>query len=132
LLNMSRSRVVTAAAVLLLGACTRAPVGDGVTSRADNNAPVQARPAAEAPVASTRLLPPADALDDGVITARIRVRLLADPAMGGADVSVNTDHGIVSLTGTVSSREQAAIALEHAQSQDGVMRVDDHLAVALQ
>jgi osmotically-inducible protein OsmY len=44
---------------------------------------------------------------------------------------VNTSQGVVSLTGVVASREQAAIASAHAQAQDGVMRVDDHLAVDL-
>jgi hyperosmotically inducible protein len=70
-------------------------------------------------------------MDDGVISARIRAALLLDPAMGGADVSVNTDHGVVNLTGVVASREQAAIASAHAQAEDGVTRVDDHLTVDL-
>jgi osmotically-inducible protein OsmY len=47
--------------------------------------------------------------------------------MSGADVSVNTDHGVVTLTGNVKSQEQTAIASAHAQRQDGVMRVDNHL-----
>lgn len=37
--------------------------------------------------------------------------------------------GVVSLTGVVQSREQAAVASSHAQSEDGVMRIDNHLAV---
>jgi hyperosmotically inducible periplasmic protein len=53
---------------------------------------------------------------------------LADSAMAGADVSVNTDAGVVTLTGTVKSQEQAAIASAHAQHYDGVMRVDNHLS----
>jgi osmotically-inducible protein OsmY len=57
--------------------------------------------------------------------------MLLDPALSGADISVNTSQGVVSLTGVVASREQAAIASAHAQAQDGVMRVDDHLAVDL-
>jgi len=56
---------------------------------------------------------------------------MTDPAMGGADVSVNTDRGVVSLTGVVASQEQAAVASAHAQREDGVMRVDNHLAVNL-
>ena len=128
---MPRTGLATIAAAMLVGACTRAPVSDAVSSRADASPSKPSPVAATTVSAATRLLPPADALDDGVITARIRARLLVDPGMSGSDVSVNTDHGIVSLTGTVSSREQAAIALAHAQEQDGVMRVDDHLAVDL-
>lgn len=69
----------------------------------------------------------ADALSDTVIGGRIKAAILTDPGMQGADVSVNTDHGVVTLTGTVKSQEQTAIASAHAQRQDGVMRVDNHL-----
>ena len=86
----------------------------------------QPRPAPPAPAAS------ADALNDTVITGRIKSALRTDPGMAGADVSVNTDGGVVSLAGTVKSHEQTGIASAHAQSQDGVVRVDNHLAMNLQ
>jgi len=57
--------------------------------------------------------------------------MLLDPALSGADISVNTSRGVVSLTGVVASREQAVIASAHAQAQDGVTRVDDHMTVDL-
>lgn len=72
-----------------------------------------------------------DALSDSVITARIKAAILSDPGMTGTDVSVNTDRGVVNLTGAIKSQEQAAIASAHAQRQDGVMRVDNQLAVNL-
>ena len=71
----------------------------------------------------------ADAISDTVISGRIKAELLTDPGMTGADVSVNTDHGVVTLTGSVKSQEQTAIASAHAQRQDGVMRVDNHLSM---
>ena len=70
-----------------------------------------------------------DALSDTVIAGKIKAAILGDPGMSGADVSVNTDHGVVTLTGSVKSQEQAAIASAHAQRQDGVMRVDNHLSL---
>ena len=88
--------------------------------------------AAEAPVAQVPPVAPADALSDTVITGRIKTAILTDPAMAGSDVSVNTDHGVVSLVGSVKSHEQTGIASAHAQRQDGVMRVDSHLAMAPQ
>jgi osmotically-inducible protein OsmY len=78
----------------------------------------------------SRLLPSADALADPVITAKIRAGMLADPQLRGADISVNTNQGVVNLTGSVVSQEQAAVASSYAQREDGVMRVDNHLAVA--
>ena len=72
-------------------------------------------------------MPAPEALTDGAITGRIRSALVGDPAMSGADISVNTDHGVVVLSGTVKSHEQTGIASAHAQRQDGVLRVDNHL-----
>ncbi len=66
-----------------------------------------------------------------MISGKIRAGILTDPAMTGADISVNTTHGVVELTGVVASQEQVAIASAHAQRQDGVMRVDNHLALPL-
>jgi len=90
-----------------------------------------APPASASQPAPANVLPPAEALTDPAITGKIRASLMTDPAMGGADVSVNTDRGVVSLTGVVASQEQAAVASAHAQREDGVMRVDNHLAVNL-
>ena len=70
-----------------------------------------------------------EAISDAVITGKVKAGILGDAAMSGADVSVNTDHGVVTLTGSVKSQEQTAIASAHAQSQDGVMRVDNHLTM---
>ena len=82
-------------------------------------------PAASSPAPS---VPAPDALTDTVITTRIKAAILTDAALTGADISVNTDHGVVSLTGTVKSHEQTGIASAHAQREDGVMRVDNHLS----
>lgn len=68
---------------------------------------------------------------DDAITRRVAAAILADPRLAGAQVSVDTIHGVVSLTGYVRTREQAAAAEEHAQAPDGVMRVDDDLSVTL-
>ena len=74
----------------------------------------------------------ADAISDTVISGKIKAAILTDPGMTGADVSVNTDHGVVTLTGSVKSQEQTAIASAHASRQDGVMRVDNHLSLTPQ
>ena len=73
-----------------------------------------------------------DALSDSVITARVKAGILSDPGLSGTDISVNTDRGVVTLTGRIKAREQAAIASAHAQEEDGVMRVDNELSVETQ
>jgi hypothetical protein len=74
-------------------------------------------------------IPPPEALTDTMITGRINTALLSDPGMAGADVSVQTNKGVVTLVGTVKSHEQTGIASAHAQRQDGVVRVDSDLAL---
>ena len=116
-----------------LAACTRAPSYENVSmsARTGTRAAAAAKPADTSTQQASPLLPPPEALSDSVITAKVKASLLADPAMGGADVSVDTVQGVVNLTGLVASQEQAAIASAHAQRQDGVMRVDTHLATDL-
>ena len=75
---------------------------------------------------------PGDPLADSVITGQVKSAIQADPHMNGADVSVNTDRGVVALAGTVRTPEQLAVASAYAQRQDGVMRVDNHLTIERQ
>ncbi len=125
-----------------LGACDR-PSGRAVASPSETHArnsgaaPRQAnelpRDAAAAarspsPATSSQLLS-GDAISDTLITGKIKAAILTDPGMAGADVSVNTDHGVVVLAGGVKSYEQAGVASAHAQRQDGVMRVDNQLTL---
>jgi hyperosmotically inducible protein len=117
-----------------LAGCVRQDSPDlrSIAPRAAPAAPVAAAPQANAPTPAdtgSRLLPPPEALTDAVITAKVKANILADPALRGADISVNTTQGVVNLTGLVASQEQTAVASAHAQRQDGVMRVDNHLAV---
>ena len=132
-----------AAAALALAACE--PRGEQASARV---APSRAAPSSvatappapqpEPPQTAAAPSPPAssiaqkNALGDTVITARTKAAILSDPGMTGSDVSVNTDRGVVSLTGTIKSQEQSAIASAYAQRQDGVLRVDNHLAANLQ
>lgn len=124
----------------LLAAC--GPVGGdvpaaprGTLDRGEAGAPArppvvaEAAPATQAEAPRTQM-PAPEAITDSAITNRITVALQNDPAMKGADVSINTDKGVVVLSGTVKSHEQTGVASAHAQRQDGVMRVDNHLRPA--
>jgi hyperosmotically inducible protein len=135
---MIRYFALAALSCAALAGCVRETGGElrSVAPRSDAAEPAAraADPAAAASASRTgsRLLPPPEALTDAVITARVKANIFADPSMRGADISVNTTHGVVNLTGLVASQEQSAIASAHAQREDGVMRVDNHLAVNLQ
>lgn len=103
-----------------------AEAGNAAASRQPT---VAVAPAAQKPVAP---MPPPDTLTDTMITGRIKTALQSDPGMTGADVSVQTNKGVVTLVGTVKSHEQTGIASAHAQRQDGVVRVDSDLTLNAQ
>lgn len=144
-MKRSQYRVLALGAALsaaLLGACER-PSGRAIASPPEGYArgagsvaqlaqepPRDVAAAARAPASAAMTLPYRDAVSDVVITGRIRAAILGDSGMAGADVSVNTDRGIVILAGSVKSYDQAGIASAYAQSQDGVMRVDNQLTLA--
>ena len=111
----------------LLAACGR--VGEDGTSATIERPPATrvAQAPTQVPEPHRAQMPAPEALTDAAITGRIGEALRADPAMRGADVSVNTDRGVVVLSGTVKSTEQTGVASAHAQSQDGVVRVENHL-----
>jgi hyperosmotically inducible periplasmic protein len=66
---------------------------------------------------------------DAAITTAVKSKLLADPAVGGLKIDVDTDGGVVTLTGTVASRTEADQAIKVARGTDGVTRVVDNLKV---
>ena len=137
------ARVAALAALGALAAGCQRPAGQVTSSTPENysrNVSPAPQPANELPrdadaaarVPEAPALPSREAISDTMITARIKAALLTDPGMAGADVSVNTEHGVVILAGSVKSYEQTGIASAHAQRQDGVMRIDNQLTLAPQ
>jgi osmotically-inducible protein OsmY len=66
---------------------------------------------------------------DSAITAKIKGQLLANTDLRKADVSVGTNNGVVTLTGTVPSVELRQLAVDLARHTRGVLRVDDQVRV---
>lgn len=128
--------VTSFALATLVVACERADSPLSTRGRSGEEVVRQPAVVAAAPAAAAQRavapMPPADALTDTVITGRIKTALLSDPGMTGADVSVQTNKGVVMLVGTVKSHEQTGIASAHAQGQDGVVRVDNDLTLNAQ
>ncbi|HEX4780204.1 MAG TPA: BON domain-containing protein [Usitatibacter sp.] len=123
-----RSILLGLAGACALGACNRAALPQAA-AQASQPAPAPASAAAK-PLSTTAKLPAPETLADTFITGQVKAALMTDPSLAGADVSVNTSRGVVSLTGRVKNREQAAIASAHAEGEDGVMRVENTLLVS--
>jgi hyperosmotically inducible protein len=69
------------------------------------------------------------ALTDAGITAQVKTSLLADRAVGGLQIDVDTRDRIVTLTGAVKSDTEKARAVELASTIENVIRVEDRLTV---
>ncbi|HVC37281.1 MAG TPA: BON domain-containing protein [Gammaproteobacteria bacterium] len=68
-------------------------------------------------------------ISDSAITADVKAKLLANPGTKGFDIHVETNHGVVTLHGTVRSTAEKELAERLAMSADGVKAVDNDLTV---
>ena len=104
-----RAVAVTAAAVLILGACSRSERQEVRTEakQATNTA--------------------ANVVDNTAMTTKVKTALLADTMVKGTQINVDSDGGVVKLTGTVDTPAQVARAVEVAKGVSGVTRVDNNL-----
>jgi hyperosmotically inducible protein len=66
---------------------------------------------------------------DSVITAKVKAALIKDLELKAFDVSVQTNHGRVLLSGVVGDRNQAQHAAQLASAVSGVERVENALKV---
>jgi hyperosmotically inducible protein len=63
-------------------------------------------------------------LSDSWITTKVKLTLLYSSNVSGADVVVNTQTGVVTLTGKVASAAERALAVELAANVRGVKNVN--------
>ena len=70
-----------------------------------------------------------DVGSDAAITAQIKWKLAKDKLVQAADIDVDTKDRRVTLTGTVSSQQEAQRALQIARSVEDVLGIDNNLRV---
>lgn len=71
----------------------------------------------------------AKAAEDSVITAKVKAALIKDLELNAFDVSVETYHGRVLLSGFVDNRKQAQDAVQIAAAVGGVTHVENALKI---
>ena len=69
------------------------------------------------------------ALDDASITAKVKTALIAEPALSGMAVDVDTSANVVSLNGAVATASAKSRAEEIARKTEGVKEVRNNLTV---
>lgn len=117
---------ILVASVLALGlaACERPAdqSGEPLASRSEGSAPM---PPAGDPARSPGQTAAVD--NDEGITTQVKSRIAEDPTLGGQSIDVQTEDGVVTLSGTVQNTEQAQQVAELARSVEGVKEVENNL-----
>ena len=70
-----------------------------------------------------------DVSADATITAAVKLKFANDDKVSATKINVDTTNGEVTLSGEVSSKQEADRAVRLARSVDGVKRVTSHLLV---
>jgi hyperosmotically inducible protein len=89
----------------------------------DNQLVVKSATPSTAATAKTATQEVGNDMSDGWITTKVKSTYTYSSNVDGSDISVNTDKGIVSLSGKVDSGAERALAIELAQNVRGVKSV---------
>lgn len=68
-------------------------------------------------------------IDDATITADVKMKMAETPSLKGAEISVKTADGVVTLTGVVKNKQVKGVATKVAKGVKGVKSVDNQLTI---
>lgn len=68
-------------------------------------------------------------IDDAAITTRIKVEMAKDKEVSATSIKVETDKGVVQLSGTAKSRAEVDKAVSIARAVNGVSSVQNNITV---
>lgn len=71
-------------------------------------------------------------IDDTMITTKVKAAIVAEPALSAIDIKVNTNDGVVTLSGTIDAPDKADRAIQLAHTVDGVKAINNELVVKSQ
>jgi hyperosmotically inducible protein len=69
------------------------------------------------------------AVTEATLTSKIKAKMALDDLVKASNVGVETDGGVVTLTGTVASKDEQKRAVRIATETKGVTKVVNHLKV---
>ena len=70
-----------------------------------------------------------EAIDDAVITTKVKSAFVGDQKVSALNIAVSTDKGVVTLSGTAKDWQESRKAVDLAQHVQGVRRVENHIAI---
>ena len=71
-----------------------------------------------------------EAMSDSAITTKIKADFAADKQVSAMNIKVDTDKGVVRLSGNAKSKEEADKAVSNAKGTKGVTSVKNDIQVA--
>lgn len=71
-----------------------------------------------------------EAVSDATITSKVKAELAKEKDVSATRIHVDTDNGVVKLSGTARSQQEADHAASIAKSTKGVVSVDNNIQVA--
>jgi len=106
---------------LLVAAVLGSTAMAGCVSSSDTESPAASSPAAQQTAG--------EVVDDGVVTAKVKAKLVDDPVTKAYQINVETFKGSVQLSGFVDSAEARSRATQLAKEVGGVKDVKNSLQV---
>jgi len=120
------SQILTRA--LLVAAALGSTVMAGCASDNERDTPASQPAAARQPAAAGQQTA-GEAVDDSVVTAKVKARLIDDELTKASQINVETFKGTVQLSGSVDSEEARSRASELAKNVGGVKSVKNSLQI---
>lgn len=71
-----------------------------------------------------------EAVSDATITSKVKAELAKEKDVSATRIHVDTDNGVVKLSGTARSQQEADRAASIAKTTKGVVSVDNNIQVA--
>ena len=68
-------------------------------------------------------------VDDGIVTAKVKSALLADPDVKSFDIAIVTRKGEVQLSGYVDNQAQISRAIDVARGVEGVQSINNEMSI---
>lgn len=92
-------------------------------------APAAAYAADATPTAPTAAHKAKETIGDAAITTKVKAKFAADRDVSAMNIKVDTDNGVVTLSGNAKSQDEANKAAEIAKGTDGVTTVNNDIRV---
>ena len=71
-----------------------------------------------------------DYISDAAMTTKVKAALVAEDDLSALDINVETDRGVVTLSGMVDNDAQAELAEQKVEELDGVKGVNNKLVAS--